>query len=154
MPLDATDFGYVSIPRDEPSPGDSTNIKVGGYCIVGTSGSTMNPGDALIVSTAADDTYLTTTSANATGIAGFVVASLPRGMQWDYDSAIASGVKILVVIKGVVRGTASAAITRGDRVGTSTTAGQVATTSTQDGRLGRALQAATAQGDRLRILVG
>lgn len=154
MPLDATDFGYVSMLRDEPSPGDYVRYKVGGYCVVGTATSAMNPGDAVIVDSGADDSYKTTTSANSTSRGGFVVAGIgAAGQQWDFASAIANGSKILVLVKGVVLGTASAAITRGARVGTSTTAGQVVTTTTQDASFGVALQTATTQGNQIRILV-
>lgn len=152
--IDATDFGYVSMLRDQPV-GDGTYVKVGGYCVTGLAGSAMTPGDVVIVSTA-DDTYATTTSANSTSVAGYVVAGLGTtggGMQWDYDSTIASGQRILILVKGVVLATASAAITRGARVGTSTTAGQVVTTTTQDASKGLALQTATLAGDRIRVLV-
>lgn len=154
MPLDATDFGYVSMLRDEPSPGDYVRYKVGGYCVVGTATSAMNPNDAVIVDSGADDSYKTTTSANSTAGAGYVVASIATsGEQWDFSSAIANGSKILVLVKGVVLGTASTAITRGARVGTSTTAGRVVTTTTQDASLGIALQTATTAGNQIRILV-
>lgn len=154
MPLDATDFGDVSMLRDEPSPGDYVRIKEGGYCVVGTATSAMNPGDAVIVDSGADDSYKTTTSASSVAKAGFVVAGIgTSGEQWDYASAIANGSKILVRVKGVVLGRASTAITRGARVGTSTTAGQVVTTTTQDASLGIALQTATVQADRIRILI-
>lgn len=152
MPIDATDFGDVSMLRDEPSPGDYVRIKEGGYCVVGTATSAMNPGDAVVVDSGADDSYKTTTSANATSRGGFAVAGMGYGQQWDYTSAIANGSKILVRVKGVTLGRASTAITRGARVGTSTTAGQVVTTTTQDASFGVALQTATAQGDRIRIL--
>jgi len=153
MPIDATDFGDVSMLRDEPSPGDYVRIKEGGYCVVGTATSAMNPGDCVIVDAGADDSYKTTTSASSVAKAGFVVAGLgATNKQWDYVSAIANGSLILVRVKGVTLGRASAAITRGARVGTSTTAGQVVTTTTQDASLGLALQTATAQGDRIRIL--
>jgi|ERR1044071_8279086 hypothetical protein len=154
MPLDATDFGYVSILRDEPSPGDQTNVKVGGYCVVGSATSAMTPGDIVIADSSADDSYKTTTSANSTAVVGYVVAGATyTTAQWDFVSTISSGEKILVLIKGVVLATASAAITRGARVGTSTTAGQVVTTTTQDASRGIALQTATTQGDRIRVLV-
>lgn len=151
MPLDATAFGYVTDLWDE-NDGTGAFVKVGGFAVWGTAGGAMTPGNAIVVSTAADDTYLTTTSANSVAGAGFVVAGLGT-YGWDYISAIVSGQKILVLRRGVVLATASAAITRGDRVGTSTTAGRVATTTTQDAALGRALQAATANGDQIRVLV-
>jgi hypothetical protein len=155
MPLDATAFGYVSNLWDEPSPGDTTNIKVGGFCIWGTATSAMTPGNIVIADSSADDSYKTTTSANSTSVVGYVVAGwgTVTGSGWDYSSTIASGQKILILIKGVVLATASAAITRGARVGTSTTAGQVVTTTTQDASKGIALNTATAQGDTIRVLV-
>lgn len=155
MPIDATDFGYVSMLRDEPDVSNLTYLKIGGYCVHGLATSAMNPGDVVIVDSAADDSYKTTTSANATTVAGYVIAGLGTtlGMQWDYDSAIVSGQRILILVKGVVLATASAAITRGARVGTSTTAGQVVTTTTQDAAKGLALQTATTAGDRIRVLV-
>jgi uncharacterized protein DUF2190 len=155
MPIDATAFGYVSTLWDQPSPADSTNIKVGGYCVWGTATSTMNPNDIVIADSAADDSYKTTTSANSTSVVGYVVAGWGSvtGGGWDYSSAIASGQKILVLVKGVVLATASAAITRGARVGTSTTAGRVVTTTTQDASKGIALQTASAAGDQIRVLV-
>lgn len=156
MPIDATDFGYVSMLRDEPDLKNGTYLKIGGYCVTGVSTSAMTPGNVVIVDSAADDSYKTTTSANATTIAGYVVAGLGTtggGMQWDYVTAITSGQRILILVKGVVRGFASAAITRGARVGTSTTAGAVVTTTTQDASKGLALNTATTAGDRIRILV-
>ncbi len=151
--LDATDFGDVSMLRDEPSGDAGVRTKVGGYCVVGTATSAMNPGDAVIVDTAADDSYKTTASANATTAAGFVVAGMGYGQQWNYTAAIASGQLILVRIAGVVLATASAAITRGDRVGTSTTAGRVATTTTAGAGLGKALQQPTVAGQTFRVLI-
>lgn len=154
--IDATDFGYVSMLRDEPSAGDQTYVKVGGYCVTGIATSAMTPGNVVIVDSAADDSYKTTTSASSTSVAGYVVAGLGTtggGMQWDYDSTIASGQRILILVKGVVSAFASAAITRGARVGTSTTAGAVVTTTTQDAAKGIALQTATTAGDRIRVLV-
>lgn len=157
MPIDATDFGYVSMLRDEPSPGDNTYLKIGGYCVTGVATSTMTPGNVVIVDSSADDSYKTTTSANSTSVAGFVVAGLgaqgTAGMQWDYVSSIAIGQRILILVKGVVLATASAAISRGARVGTSTTAGQVATTTTQDASKGVALQTASTAGSTIRVLV-
>ena len=152
--LDATDFGDVSMLRDEPSGDAGTRTKVGGYCVVGTATSAMNPGDAVVVDTAADDSYQTTASANATTGAGFVVAGMGNGMQWNYTAAIASGQLVLIRVLGVVLATASAAITRGDRVGTSTTAGRVATTSTAGAGFGRALQSPTVAGQTFRVLLG
>lgn len=154
--LDATDFGYVSMLRDQPVPGEQTYEKVGGYCVHGLATSAMTPGNVVIVDSAADDSYKTTTSANSTSVAGYVVAGLGTtggGMQWDYVTTIASGQRILVLVKGVVLATASAAILRGARVGSSTTAGQVVTTTTQDAARGIALQASTLAGDRIRVLV-
>jgi hypothetical protein len=151
--IDATDFGDVSQLRDEPD-GSGVRTKVGGYCVIGTATSAMNPGDAVVIDTAADDSYKTTTSANATIGGGFVVAGMGNGMQWDYVSAIASGKLILIRVAGVVLATASAAITRGDRVGTSTTAGRVATTTTAGAGLGRALQQPTVAGQTFRVLLG
>ena len=156
MALDATDFGYVSMLRDEPSPGDSTYVKVGGYCVTGLATSAMTPGNVVIVDTATAGSYKTTTSANATTIAGFVVAGLGTtgaSMQWDFVSTIASGQRILILVKGVVSAFASTAISIGARVGTSTTAGAVVTTTTQDASRGLALEAATTAGDRIRVLV-
>lgn len=152
MPLDATDFGYVSILRDEPSPGDSTNVKVGGAsCVWGYATSSMNPGDIVIVDTAADYSYKTTTSASQTTVAGFVVAHLEPGMKWNFSGAIVSGDKILVVKAGRVAAKASTAISRGALVGTSTTAGYVVTTTTQDAGAGRAVTAASTLGDTIYV---
>lgn len=155
MPLDATALGYSSTLWDEPDPasGGST-IKVGGRCVVGTLVGTANPGDVVVVDTTADDSYSTTTSANATSVAGFVVAGL-NGSQWDYVSAIVAGQKILVLVEGVVLATASAAIaTRGTLVGTSTTAGRIVTTSTANATIGRTLQVAAGAASQIRVLVG
>ena len=152
MPTDATDFGWVSILRDEPDVQNSTNIKVGGAsCIWGYATSAMAVGDVVVVDTTADYSYTTTTSANATTVAGFVVASLNPGLDWDFVSAIASGAKILIVKCGRVAATASTAISRGARVGTSTTAGAVVTTTTQDASAGRAVTAATDAGDTIYV---
>lgn len=154
MPIDATDFGDLSMLRDEPSPGDYVRVKVGGYCVVGTATSAMNPGDAVVVDTGADDSYKTTTSANATTGGGFVVAGLgTTNKQWNYTAAIANGSLILVRVVGVVLATAASAITRGDRVGTSTTGGAVQTTTTAAGGIGRALQSATGAGSTFRVLI-
>jgi hypothetical protein len=155
--IDATDFGDVSMLRDDPDPGNYVRLKTGGYCVVGTATSAMNPGDAVVVDTGNDDSYKTTTSANATTGAGFVVASrgsgAVQGMQWDYVSAIVNGSPILVRVEGIVLATAASAVSRGDRVGTSTTAGQVQTTTTAAAGLGRALQAASGAGSTFRVLI-
>lgn len=154
MAIDATDFGDVSMLRAEPSPGDYVRTKVGGYCIVGTATSAMNPGDAVVIDTAADDSYKTTTSANATTGGGFVVAGMgTAGNQWNYTSAISSGALILVRVAGVVLATAASAVSRGDRVGTTTTAGAVGTTTTAAAGLGRALQAAAGALSTFRVLI-
>ncbi len=148
MATDATDFGWVSILRDEPDVQNSTNIKVGGAsCIWGFATSTMSPGNIVIVDTAADFSYTTTTSANATTRAGFVVAGMNPGQDWDFVSAIAVGQKILICKGGRVAAVASTSITRGARVGTSTTAGAVVTTTTQDAAAGRAVTGASLAGD-------
>lgn len=154
--LDATDFGYVSMLRDQPVPGEQTWEKVGGTCVTGVATSAMTPGNIVIVDSTADDSYTTTTSANSTARPLYVVAGLGTtggGMQWDYVSTIAIGQRILLLRTGVVLATASAAILRGARVGTSTTAGRVVTTTTQDAAAGVALQAATLAGDQIRVLV-
>lgn len=156
MPLDATGFGYVSMLWDEPSPADSTTTKVGGLCVVGTATSAVSLGDIVIVDSAADDSYKTTTSANSTARAGFVVAGLNTVTAggWDFQTtSIASGSKILIGVKGVFNGTSSTTISRGSNVGTSTTAGQVATTSTQDAVIGKTLTASTGAAQSIRILV-
>ena len=152
MATDATDFGWVSILRDEPDVQNSTNIKVGGAsCIWGFATSTMSPGNVVIVDTGADYSYTTTTSANATTVAGFVVASMNPGQDWDFVSTIASGAKILIVKCGRVAAVASTSITRGARVGTSTTAGAVVTTTTQDASAGRAVTGASLAGDVIYV---
>jgi hypothetical protein len=111
----------------------------------------MSPGAVVIVDTSADYSYTTTASANATTVAGFYVAKMNPGQQWDFESAAASGDKILIVKCGRVKAIASAAISRGARVGTSTTAGQVVTTTTQDASAGRAVTAATLQADYIYV---
>lgn len=159
MAIDATDFGYVSTLRDEPDDlAAQTSVKVGGYCYSkGLASSAMNPGDIIVVDTATANSFKTTTSANATTVAGYVVAGLGTGlgagMQWDYVSAIASGQQILILLKGVVKATASTSISIGARVGTSTTAGRVVTTTTQDASKGLAISAATTAGDTVYVLV-
>jgi hypothetical protein len=155
MPFDATDFGYVSILRDNADLDNSTNTKVGGAsCIWGFATTTMNMGDAVVIDTTADFSYATTTSASATSGAGFVVAHtnvLLGPNQWDFQTAAAIGDRILIVKSGRVAATASAAIVRGARVGTSTTAGRVVTTTTQDAALGKAVSASTLAGDTIYI---
>ncbi len=154
MPTDATDFGWVSILRDEPDVQNSTNIKVGGAsCVWGYATSTMSPGNVVVTDTSADYSYATTTSADAVTVAGFVVASMnpSLGQDWDFVSTIASGSKILIVKCGRVAAVASTSITRGARVGTSTTAGAVVTTTTQDAAAGKAVTAATLAGDVIYV---
>ncbi len=155
MPLniDATDFGYVSMLRDEPINEDLTRVKVGGYCVVGVAVGAMVPGNVVVVDTTVDDGYSTTTSANSTSVAGYVVAgdSVHPNM-WDYTSDIVTGQKILVLIKGVVLATTSTSVTRGALVGTSTTAGAVVTTSTANAGAGKALQTAVGAA-QIRVLV-
>jgi len=153
--IGATAFGYVSNLWDEPLDlSAGTSEKAGGYCIWGTASSAMTPGNVVIVDSSADLSFKTTTSANSTARPCYVIAGQSSIVnEWDYSSAIASGAKILVLIKGVVLATASAAILRGARVGTSTTAGQVVTTTTQDASAGVAMTAASAQGDQIYVLV-
>ena|SRR6185369_619877 len=152
MPLDVTNFGYVSILIDEPDLDNTAPIKVGGAsCVWGYATSAMSPGNVVIHDTSADLSYTTTTSASATTVAGFYIAKLNPGLQWDFSNAAASGDKILVLKSGRVAAIASTAISRGARVGTSTTAGQVVTTTTQDASAGRAVTAATTQGDTIYV---
>lgn len=152
MPLDVTNFGYVSILIDEPDLDNSAATKVGGAsCVWGYATSSMNPNDVVIHDTSADLSYTTTTSASATTVAGFYIAKLNPGRQWDFSNAAASGDTILVLKAGRVKATASTSISRGARVGTSTTAGAVVTTTTQDASAGRAVTAATTAGDVIYI---
>lgn len=150
--FDATDFGYVSILRDNADLENQTNTKVGGAaCVWGYATSAMSPGYVVIHDTSADYSYTTTTSADATTIAGYMVAVMNPNNQWDFNSAAASGDKVLIVKSGRVKAVASTSISRGARVGTSTTAGQVVTTTTQDASYGRAVTAATTQGDAIYV---
>ena len=162
MPLDATDLGYISMLRDNPSPADNTTTKVGGYCIIAVATSAMSPGDAVVIDTSAAaasatvyPSVKTTTSANATTGAGFYIASFGNTPQiWDYSRTAASGDLVLVQVNGIAVGTASTSISIGALLGTSTTAGQVVTTSTTNATMGRSLSTATTQGDKVYILVG
>lgn len=150
--FDATDFGYVSILRDNGDLENSTNTKVGGAsCVWGYATSAMSPGAIVIHDTAADFSYTTTASANSTGVAGYYVAKMNPGLQWDFNSAAVVGDTVLIVKAGRVKATASAAIVRGARVGTSTTAGSVVTTTTQDANGGKAATAATLAGDAIYV---
>ncbi len=151
MPLNATGLGYISILWDEPDVQNSTNTKVGGNCVWGYATSAMSPGNVVIHDTSADYSYTTSASANATTVAGFYVATASPDGGWDFQSAAASGDKILVLKEGRVAATASTSITRGARVGTSTTAGAVVTTTTQDASVGKAVTAATTAGDTIYI---
>lgn len=162
MPLDATDFGYVSMLRDNPSPADSTTTKVGGYCIIAKATSAMSPGNVVIIDTSAAaasstvyPSVTTTASANSTAGAGFYVASYGTTPQtWDFTRTAASGDLVLVQVNGIVLATASTSISIGALVGTSTTAGQVVTTSTTNATMGRCLSTATTQGDGVYVLIG
>ncbi len=151
MPLDATGFGYVTILWDEPDVQNSTNFKVGGNCVWGYATSAIPLGGVVIHDTAADYSYKTTTSASQTTVGGYYVAKLNPGQQWDFQSDAASGDTILVLKEGRVKTIASTSILRGARIGTSTTVGQVVTTTTQDANAGTAVTAATTQGDAIYV---
>jgi hypothetical protein len=160
MPLDITSFGYTSNLWDNLSPADNTVTKLGGYCIPCLATTAMSPGDAVVIDTAApaSDTAFpsvkTVASANSTAGVGFYYASQgTTPNQWDSTRTAASGDLVMVQVDGVVKGTASTAISAGALVGTSSTAGQVVTTSTASANLGRALSAASVQGDKIYILV-
>lgn len=154
MGFGPTAFGDVSIMWDNPDPGNQTNTKVGGAaCVFGVATTTMSPGMVVIHDSSTNYGYATTASANSTAGAGYFVASLRNGSggTWDYDSTAAIGDVVLIRKCGRVKAIASTAISRGARVGTSTTAGQVVTTTTQDASMGRAVTAATTQGDAIYV---
>lgn len=152
MPLNATGFGYTSILWDNADLDNSTQTKVGGAaCVWGYATSAMSPGDIVIHDTSADYSYTTTTSANQTTVAGYYVAKLNPGLQWDFQSTAASGDTVLILKSGRVKATASTSVSRGATVGTSTTAGAVVTTTTQDAAYGRAVTAASTAGDAIYI---
>lgn len=155
MPFGPTAFGDVSIMWDNPERGGAqTNTKTGGAaCVFGVATTVMSPGMIVIHDANTDYGYATTASANSTAGAGYFVATLRNGSggTWDYDSNAAIGDVVLIRKSGRVKAIASTAISRGARVGTSTTAGRVVTTTTQDAAMGRAVTAATLAGDAIYV---
>lgn len=141
----------------------------GGYVVVATAAATLLIGDAVFWS-AAFNVNKSTTAGDRLKRAGIVVGSVPRAVQ-DYtlealqstldigDQAALVNQAVLVCHRGIALATADGVIAAGAQVTFSaTTAGRVtaaATAAVTDamGVVATAIDAAAANGDKIRVLV-